>query len=608
MGTGKAKRLHSSRPSAPSAVSPPLPQWRAVKVASASSACLPQTSGTTRRSQKPQVRLNLGKRLDSRCRATRRRSLIEKDIRRSLIEEEVLVTQYNLRSAKGKGVAHSNEMGTSQGQEDLTEMVNKLVTDVTTHEEALDIRRSLIKEEVLATQYNLRSAKGKGVAHSNEMGTSQGQEGLTDMDEMKVLREQVADLVAMNRSLLDTVTAQKAEVKELQVKNRTLQRQISVGGGDDRPVRVDVQRPAKYKGTRDSREIDNFLFQVEYYLDLQGVVGDDLQIKTVSMLLEGDVVAWWRRKMLDIQKGICTIDTFDDFQRELRTYFMPPNATCHAYRMVGELKHIGSLRDYVRAYYRPMLDMPDMQEQDKLNWFILGLQSWAQSEVSEPQVRLNLGKRLDSRCRATRRRSLIEKDIRRSLIKEEVLATQYNLRSAKGKGVAHSNEMGTSQGQEDLTDMVKKLVTDVTTQEEALGNAAESFEEMKDEMKVLREQVADLVAMNQSLLDTVTAQKAEVKELQSWAQSEVLRSNPETLEDAYVVAERLADTQRKSYTNTFKPSNKPDHGGKKDDRRERKDEPSTQRQVERRAFFRKNDNSQNRVLKCWFCDGSHLGR
>uniref|UniRef100_A0A5K1BG64 Retrotransposon gag domain-containing protein n=1 Tax=Nymphaea colorata TaxID=210225 RepID=A0A5K1BG64_9MAGN len=326
-------------------------------------------------------------------------------------------------------------MGTSQGQEDLTEMVNKLATDVTTHEEAL----------------------GNAAESFGEM-----------KDEMKVLREQVANLVAMNRALTDTVTALQTEVKELQVKNRTLQRQISVGGGDDLPTRVDVQRPAKYNGTLDSRLIDNFLFQVEYYLDLQGVMGDDLQVKTVVMLLEGDAVAWWKRKRLDIQKGICTIHTFDDFQRELRTYFMPPNATRHAYWMVGELKHTGSLRDYVRVYQWVMLDMPDMQEQDKLNWFILGLQSLVQSEVG--------------------------------------------------------------------------------------------------------------------------------------------RSIPETLEDAYVVAERLVDTQCKSYTNAFKPSKKPDHGGKKEDRRERKDEPSTQRQVKRRTFFRRNDNSQIRVLKCWFCDGNHLGR
>ncbi|KAF3776081.1 hypothetical protein EJ110_NYTH49117 [Nymphaea thermarum] len=205
--------------------------------------------------------------------------------------------------------------------------------------------------------------------------------------------------------------------------------------------------------------------------------------------------------------------------------------------------------------------------------------------------------------------------------------------------------------------MVNKLATDVTTHEEALGNTAESFGEIKDEMKILRVQMADLVAMNQSLTDTVTALQRELRTyfmppnatrhayrmvgelkhtrslrdyvrayqrlmldladmqkqdkqnwfilgLQSWAQSKVEK----TLEDAYVVAKHLADTQRKNYTNAFKPAKKPEHGRKKEDQRERKDGSSTQHQVEKRTFFRKNDNSQDRMLKCWFCEGSHLAR
>uniref|UniRef100_A0A5K1DG26 Uncharacterized protein n=1 Tax=Nymphaea colorata TaxID=210225 RepID=A0A5K1DG26_9MAGN len=53
--------------------------------------------------------------------------------------------------------------------------------------------------------------------------------------------------------------------------------------------------------------------------------------------------------------------------------------------------------------------------------------------------------------------------------------------------------------------------------------------------------------------------------LQPWAQSEVERCNLESLEDAYVTAERLTDTQRKSYTNTFKLLTKPDYRGKKEE-------------------------------------------
>uniref|UniRef100_A0A5K0XHY9 Uncharacterized protein n=1 Tax=Nymphaea colorata TaxID=210225 RepID=A0A5K0XHY9_9MAGN len=60
--------------------------------------------------------------------------------------------------------------------------------------------------------------------------------------------------------------------------------------------------------------------------------------------------------------------------------------------------------------------------------------------------------------------------------------------------------------------------------------------------------------------------------LQSWVQADVEISNPETLEQAYVAAERLADTQRRSYIDTFKSTKESDHGGKKEERRDNRNE------------------------------------
>ncbi|KAF3781462.1 hypothetical protein EJ110_NYTH37059 [Nymphaea thermarum] len=106
------------------------------------------------------------------------------------------------------------------------------------------------------------------------------------------------------------------------------------------------------------------------------------------MLLEGDVVAWWRRKIFDLENGYCTIQTFDDFRKELKGYFMPVDAERQTYRMVVNLKHTGSLREYVRTYQKLMLDVLRMPEKDKLNWFIIGLQPWAQADVerSDPKT------------------------------------------------------------------------------------------------------------------------------------------------------------------------------------------------------------------------------
>ncbi|KAF3783000.1 hypothetical protein EJ110_NYTH18306 [Nymphaea thermarum] len=173
---------------------------------------------------------------------------------------------------------------------------------------------------------------------------------------MKLMREQMAKSVAVNRSLSDLMKTLQDEVAELRASNQRLLRTSSSSSSHERTSRVDVQRPAKYSGSREERVIDNILFQVDYYLDLQNVVEEDLKIKTAVMLLEGDVVAWWRRKMFDVDNGDSTIATFDNFRKQLKGYFMPVDAERQTYRMVANLRQTGFLREYVKAYQKLMLD------------------------------------------------------------------------------------------------------------------------------------------------------------------------------------------------------------------------------------------------------------
>ncbi|KAF3787938.1 hypothetical protein EJ110_NYTH21957 [Nymphaea thermarum] len=91
--------------------------------------------------------------------------------------------------------------------------------------------------------------------------------------------------------------------------------------------------------------------------------------------------------------------------------------------------------------------------------------------------------------------------------------------------------------------------------------------------------------------------------LQPWAQADVERSDPKTLEQAYVAAERLADTQRRSYTETFKSTRESDHNGK-EERRDR-DVSSAQRQTGGRPFFRRDYSGPPREVHCWVCGEKH---
>ena len=45
------------------------------------------------------------------------------------------------------------------------------------------------------------------------------------------------------------------------------------------------------------------------------------------------------------------------------------------------LKHIGSIREYVKEFSTLMLDIPNMSEEELLFNFIDNLQSWAEQEL-----------------------------------------------------------------------------------------------------------------------------------------------------------------------------------------------------------------------------------
>nr|GMC48986.1 hypothetical protein CK203_086379 [Ipomoea batatas] len=60
-------------------------------------------------------------------------------------------------------------------------------------------------------------------------------------------------------------------------------------------IRIDVPRPAPFKGNRDAKEVDSFLWQVEQYLDHQNVRDEVTRIRTAALYLADNAGLWWRR-------------------------------------------------------------------------------------------------------------------------------------------------------------------------------------------------------------------------------------------------------------------------------------------------------------------------
>ena len=98
-----------------------------------------------------------------------------------------------------------------------------------------------------------------------------------------------------------------------------------------------------------------------------------------------------------------------------------------------------------------------------------------------PEPILVLGKGLQSRCWQTHRHTAI--------CEQDIVAPYQNLCNTKGKAVAESEKMGSPRSQEELAATVNKLVEDMTSHEEAISRAYESFSRLNDVTASLQEQV-----------------------------------------------------------------------------------------------------------------------
>ena len=62
-----------------------------------------------------------------------------------------------------------------------------------------------------------------------------------------------------------------------------------------------------------------------------------------TMYLSGDAKVCWRTKYDGIENGRCTITSWADLKRELKTQFLPENVANMARRQLRELKQVGTV-------------------------------------------------------------------------------------------------------------------------------------------------------------------------------------------------------------------------------------------------------------------------
>ncbi|KAK2998466.1 hypothetical protein RJ639_023240, partial [Escallonia herrerae] len=150
------------------------------------------------------------------------------------------------------------------------------------------------------------------------------------------LRTRFMELFANLQEQLDVV---KVGVEETRQETAMCKRAIAGGAVVTHSPRVDAPKPKEFGGKRDAKELDNFIWHMERYFEGASITDEKAKVRTATLYLTDTATLWWRRKHNDIEKGLCTIDTWDVFKKEIKRQFYPENVTYEARKKLRELKH-----------------------------------------------------------------------------------------------------------------------------------------------------------------------------------------------------------------------------------------------------------------------------
>ncbi|KAF2288722.1 hypothetical protein GH714_011505 [Hevea brasiliensis] len=272
----------------------------------------------------------------------------------------------------------------SRAREDLGDLERRLakvelhLVDGEERFEEVDTRLMELDERMEELRGDMQGALNAAIDKLASEGESLR---LSQMGEYAALRDE-------NRSLKEQLEWAMGKLKEVEQQVSLVAMAVARGGVATTsgaslviPSRVEVPKPSVYSGARNAKEIDNFLWSLEQYFRAIGTTDDAKKVDHAPLYLVDTAMVWWRRRHGDMEKGLCTIASWDEFKRELKRQFYPENAAHEARARLRRLSHKGGIRDYVKEFMETLLEIPDYPDAEALFAFTDGLQTWARMEI-----------------------------------------------------------------------------------------------------------------------------------------------------------------------------------------------------------------------------------
>ncbi|GKA38078.1 putative retrotransposon gag domain, nucleotide-binding alpha-beta plait domain protein [Tanacetum coccineum] len=171
------------------------------------------------------------------------------------------------------------------------------------------------------------------------------------MGEITKIREGFGEEVSTLHQVIEGLQADMALCK----------RSLASGGGNtNHDPKIDVPKPSPFVEKREARAVNDFLWEMEQYLEGVNVVDDASKIKMATQYLKDTTALWWRRRYGDIERVTATIDTWDEFVADFKKQLYPDNVKNKAKSRLRKLKQSKTIREYLKEFTTLVLEIPEL--------------------------------------------------------------------------------------------------------------------------------------------------------------------------------------------------------------------------------------------------------
>jgi len=128
--------------------------------------------------------------------------------------------------------------------------------------------------------------------------------------------------------------------------------------------------------------LDGWLLEMRQQFDYYQLLADAEQVGMAAAQLKGVALDWWGVQLSAADRAQYAT-SFVEFEKAIRARFQPINSAQTARLALDSLRQGAkqSIADYISAFRRLLVSVPNMNEEDRVHRFIQGLRQPAQSQL-----------------------------------------------------------------------------------------------------------------------------------------------------------------------------------------------------------------------------------